>query len=254
MHSSAANASANGNQASAGLHHPFRTDQAAAQKQPHTQLWQSRTARPGLGAYDLWHPLTSGSTSFVRMPSPNGGSAALSVQRFNHAALPATQAAAAAQRSSISSVLAQTVKAEGPQGIYRGIAPTLAGILPYAGLKFYVYQSLKQYYRRAGEHAKDRLPIAVMLSFGASAGLVAQTITYPLDVVRRQMQVCFPTSPIHKSDIYNADGQGLSTCKGSVTRRKGFALRGMLALVACGSCLPDFCTAACLIDLHVIYV
>ncbi|KAK9800223.1 hypothetical protein WJX73_000291 [Symbiochloris irregularis] len=93
------------------------------------------------------------------------------------------------QGSSISSVLVQTVKLEGPQGIYRGIAPTLAGILPYAGLKFYVYQSLKQYYRRTDEHARDRLPIAVMLSFGASAGLVAQTITYPLDVVRRQMQV-----------------------------------------------------------------
>ena len=82
-----------------------------------------------------------------------------------------------------------TIRQEGLRGIYRGIGPTLAGILPYAGLKFYVYQSLKQYYRSTDGHSAQRLPIAVMLSFGAGAGLVAQTVTYPLDVVRRQMQV-----------------------------------------------------------------
>lgn len=66
-----------------------------------------------------------------------------------------------------------------------------------AGLKFYVYQHLKQWWHhsrprelaRTGADGKPRLPVPVMLSFGAVAGLVAQTATYPLDVVRRQMQV-----------------------------------------------------------------
>lgn len=52
-------------------------------------------------------------------------------------------------RPTIRGVLAATVRQEGALGLYRGIGPTLCGILPYAGLKFYVYQSLKQQYRRS---------------------------------------------------------------------------------------------------------
>ena len=39
-----------------------------------------------------------------------------------------------------------------------------------------------------GSHLQ-KLPVPVMLLFGACSGLVAQTATYPFDVVRRQMQV-----------------------------------------------------------------
>lgn len=62
--------------------------------------------------------------------------------------------------------------------------PTLTGILPYAGLKFYIYEKLKRHVPE--EYEKS---IAMRLSCGAVAGLVGQTFTYPLDVVRRQMQV-----------------------------------------------------------------
>ena len=99
--------------------------------------------------------------------------------------------------STIRGVISSTLRQEGFFGLYRGIGPTLAGILPYAGLKFYVYQSLKQYYWRRKHVDHDgfkaspvqKLPVPVMLTFGAGAGLVAQTLTYPLDVVRRRMQV-----------------------------------------------------------------
>lgn len=42
---------------------------------------------------------------------------------------------------------AGVLRREGIVGLYSGIGPTLWGILPYAGIKFYVYQALKQNYR-----------------------------------------------------------------------------------------------------------
>jgi Mitochondrial carrier protein len=113
---------------------------------------------------------------------------------------------------SIRGVLSSTLRLEGLRGLYHGIGPSMYGILPYAGLKFYVYQRLKQSYLafsgidvggssgRGIDSTGDsnpakskgkaqRLPVPAMLAFGGIAGLVAQTATYPLDVVRRRMQV-----------------------------------------------------------------
>ncbi|KAK1413869.1 hypothetical protein QVD17_29605 [Tagetes erecta] len=78
----------------------------------------------------------------------------------------------------------KTYKEAGMRGLYRGVAPSLYGIFPYAGLKFYFYEEMKS-------HVPDdyRKHIAVKLACGSVAGLLGQTFTYPLDVVRRQMQV-----------------------------------------------------------------
>uniref|UniRef100_A0A7C9ESL1 Uncharacterized protein n=1 Tax=Opuntia streptacantha TaxID=393608 RepID=A0A7C9ESL1_OPUST len=84
----------------------------------------------------------------------------------------------------IRDVFSRVYSEGGIRGLYRGVGPTLAGILPYAGLKFYIYEELKR--RVPEEHQKS---ILLRLSCGAMAGVVGQTFTYPLDVVRRQMQV-----------------------------------------------------------------
>ncbi|XP_076911614.1 mitochondrial carrier protein CoAc2-like [Bidens hawaiensis] len=79
---------------------------------------------------------------------------------------------------------ARTYKEAGMRGLYRGVAPSLYGIFPYAGLKFYFYEEMKS--RVPDDYRKH---IAVKLACGSVAGLLGQTFTYPLDVVRRQMQV-----------------------------------------------------------------
>uniref|UniRef100_A0A6M2F6W4 Mitochondrial carrier protein n=1 Tax=Populus davidiana TaxID=266767 RepID=A0A6M2F6W4_9ROSI len=76
------------------------------------------------------------------------------------------------------------LKESGLRGLYRGVAPSLYGIFPYAGLKFYFYEEMKRHVPE--EHKKD---IVVKMVCGSVAGLLGQTFTYPLDVVRRQMQV-----------------------------------------------------------------
>lgn len=74
--------------------------------------------------------------------------------------------------------------------------PTLYGILPYAGLKFFVYETLK-----ANLSAEAEPPLSAKLACGAVAGVVGQTVTYPLDVVRRQMQVMFSQCLLHHKSL-----------------------------------------------------
>lgn len=61
--------------------------------------------------------------------------------------------------------------------LYRGIIPTVAGVAPYVGLNFMVYEYLRGYLTPDG----DKNPSAVRkLLAGAISGAVAQTCTYPL--------------------------------------------------------------------------
>jgi solute carrier family 25 protein 42 len=71
------------------------------------------------------------------------------------------------------------IRSDGYASLYSGLRPTLAGIVPYAGTSFAVYESLKT----------DHMSFKSRFAVGALAGILAQAITYPLDVVRRRMQV-----------------------------------------------------------------
>lgn len=84
--------------------------------------------------------------------------------------------------------------------LYKGLPPTIMGIAPYIGLNFAVYETLKDFVLghfivRAREAElkrmdKDKeLPVIVRLFCGGLAGGISQTVTYPLDVVRRRMQM-----------------------------------------------------------------
>nr|XP_036224221.1 mitochondrial coenzyme A transporter SLC25A42 isoform X1 [Bactrocera oleae] len=75
---------------------------------------------------------------------------------------------------------------EGPRTLYRGYFATVLGVIPYAGVSFFTYGTLKREYYEVTGNAKPNT--LVTLAFGAVAGAAGQTSSYPLDIVRRRMQ------------------------------------------------------------------
>lgn len=70
--------------------------------------------------------------------------------------------------------------------LYRGIIPTVAGVAPYVGLNFMVYEIARGYVTPTGEKNPST---AGKLCAGAISGAIAQTCTYPFDVLRRRFQI-----------------------------------------------------------------
>ena len=90
----------------------------------------------------------------------------------------------------------------GIAGLFRGITPTLFGILPYSGIAF----TLNEQGKREIQHIMGRdVTTMERLQCGAFSGLIAQTITYPIEVTRRRMQTI---------GLVNKNDTALSTCLG----------------------------------------
>lgn len=103
-------------------------------------------------------------------------------------------------------------------GFYRGYSITIIGMIPYAGLSFSTFERLKHFVithktlssvlcshstparhtsidipsddeNSKSSHRYSELNVVGKLICGALTGVTAQTVTYPLDVVRRHMQL-----------------------------------------------------------------
>lgn len=83
-------------------------------------------------------------------------------------------------------IVTKIYREEGFSAYYRGLLPTVMGIMPYAGISFFIYETLKNLYSDMF-HEKKLNPLHRLL-FGACAGLFGQSVTYPLDIIRRRMQ------------------------------------------------------------------
>eukprot|EP00878_Enallax_costatus_P046013 GHUV01055581.1.p1 GENE.GHUV01055581.1~~GHUV01055581.1.p1 ORF type:complete len:258 (+),score=54.84 GHUV01055581.1:106-879(+) len=77
------------------------------------------------------------------------------------------------------------VRTEGVKSFYKGLAPTLVGIAPYAALNFASYDLLKKTVYH-GERPQNSI---ANLFMGGAAGTIAATACYPLDTIRRRMQM-----------------------------------------------------------------
>ena len=65
-------------------------------------------------------------------------------------------------------------------------------MVPYVGLNFGVYETLKHMLLAHYELRDEReLSVPARLGCGAAAGTMGQTVAYPFDVARRRLQVRF---------------------------------------------------------------
>lgn len=83
--------------------------------------------------------------------------------------------------------------------LYRGFSSTILGMIPYAGVAFYSYEVIKSFLMRTFPLWTTKLAVdgsgTVVLNIpanliaGGMAGAISQTVSYPLDVARRHMQL-----------------------------------------------------------------
>ncbi|MGH0177319.1 UNVERIFIED_CONTAM: hypothetical protein FKN15_074907 [Acipenser sinensis] len=99
--------------------------------------------------------------------------------------------------SNILHVFVRISREEGLQTLYRGFTPTILGVIPYAGISFFTYETLKKVH--ADHSGRPHPNPAERLAFGACAGLLGQSASYPLDVVRRRMQTAGVTGHTYGS-------------------------------------------------------
>ncbi|KAK4617526.1 Mitochondrial carrier protein LEU5 [Fulvia fulva] len=129
-----------------------------------------------------------------------------------------------------------TIKAATPStglgNFYRGFTPTVWGMLPYAGASFLTHDAAGDFMRlprfaqwtllpmseRSQKQLAPGKPAPLVwwaeLITGAVAGFVSQTVSYPLEVIRRRMQVGGVVGDGHRLTMIEVAR--------SITRERGF--------------------------------
>ncbi|KAM5125169.1 mitochondrial thiamine pyrophosphate carrier [Mantella aurantiaca] len=75
---------------------------------------------------------------------------------------------------------------EGVVTFYRGLAPSLLAVFPYAGLQFSSYNLLQRLWDVTSPPGHDHWK---NLLCGGGAGVISKTLTYPLDLMKKRLQV-----------------------------------------------------------------
>ncbi|KAL0372230.1 UNVERIFIED_CONTAM: Adenine nucleotide transporter BT1, chloroplastic/mitochondrial [Sesamum calycinum] len=75
----------------------------------------------------------------------------------------------------------------GPGELYRGLTPSLIGVIPYAAANYCAYDTLRKAYRKIFK--QEKIGNIETLLIGSAAGAISSSATFPLEVARKHMQV-----------------------------------------------------------------
>ena len=106
---------------------------------------------------------------------------------------------------------------EGPKGFFQGLGAGVGQVVPYMGLFFSAYEAL-------------RSPLAALsLPFGSGdatagvlAGVMAKTGVFPLDLIRKRLQVQGPTRERYVGGAIPVYRKGLLRTGKSIMAREGW--------------------------------
>ncbi|KAK9870371.1 hypothetical protein WA026_007937 [Henosepilachna vigintioctopunctata] len=119
--------------------------------------------------------------------------------------------------ASLRQVFLKIYREEGIRTFYRGYIPTMAGVIPYAGVSFFTYDTLKQFFKDNFHPNSTVYPFTSLLS-GAVAGMLGQSSSYPFDIIRRRMQTDtegkYPTIVATIKYMHSTEGLWRSMFKG----------------------------------------
>ncbi|XP_023535381.1 adenine nucleotide transporter BT1, chloroplastic/mitochondrial-like [Cucurbita pepo subsp. pepo] len=79
------------------------------------------------------------------------------------------------------------LKEKGPAEFYRGLTPSLIGVIPYSAANYFAYDTLRKAYRKIFK--QEKIGNIQTLLIGSAAGAISSSATFPLEVARKQMQV-----------------------------------------------------------------
>lgn len=84
-------------------------------------------------------------------------------------------------------IFSYIVRRESPKAFFYGLLPTLLQIVPHTGLQFVFYEFFTDVYKK---YCNDTdISFYNSMISGSTAGLLAKTIIYPLDLSRKRLQI-----------------------------------------------------------------
>ena len=92
--------------------------------------------------------------------------------------------------------------------MFKGYVPTVLSLAPFIGMNFAVFDTLKKTFLPKEKGPKNQL---ATLGLGGLAGIIAQSICFPLDTVRRRMQMA------------NSPYSGTVNCFSTIFKVEGFS-------------------------------
>eukprot|EP00850_Spirogloea_muscicola_P012748 SM000083S22795 [mRNA] locus=s83:507973:509994:- [translate_table: standard] len=115
--------------------------------------------------------------------------------------------------SGILGTLSTIVRDEGTRGLYKGMGATLLGVGPNIAINFCVYETLKN---ACIAQRPETPPFLVSLGCGSVAAICSSTATFPLDLVRRRMQL---EGAAGRANVYKP---GIGTMFTHIVRTEGW--------------------------------